>query len=184
MKYIQLFNNHSNYTEFTETDEFVKPNVSHCIEENEVHYNPVPTPLICVYNVTDASSLTNLYSICGATMFDKVEIDGVDASISDLDTANGRAQLSVGEHTVKYTLKDPTTITNKMFSGCIDLTRVTIPNGVVSIGINAFCWCYQLSEVVLPESVTSIGNSAFGCCDENLPLDDILAINPNADYCK
>ena len=44
MKYIQLFNNHSNYTEFTETDKFVRPNVSHCIEENEVHYNPILDP--------------------------------------------------------------------------------------------------------------------------------------------
>lgn len=41
MKYIQLFNNHSNYTEFIETDEFIKPNVSHCIEQNEIHYNPI-----------------------------------------------------------------------------------------------------------------------------------------------
>lgn len=37
-KYIKVFNNHNGYTAFTQTDAFVKPNVSHCISENEVHY--------------------------------------------------------------------------------------------------------------------------------------------------
>ncbi len=40
MKYIKLFENHSQYEDFIETENFVKPNVSHCIQENEVHYNP------------------------------------------------------------------------------------------------------------------------------------------------
>lgn len=44
MKYIKLFETHSCYTEFIGgggDTPFVKPNVSHCIEENEVHYNPL-----------------------------------------------------------------------------------------------------------------------------------------------
>ena len=40
MKYIKLFNNHSGYTEYV-NGEVARPNVSHCIQENEVHYNPV-----------------------------------------------------------------------------------------------------------------------------------------------
>lgn len=39
-EYIKLFNNHQEYEAFTQTDKFKRPNVSHCIEENEVHYNP------------------------------------------------------------------------------------------------------------------------------------------------
>ena len=42
-KYIKLFENHTQYETFIggggETP-FVRPNVSHCIEENEVHYSP------------------------------------------------------------------------------------------------------------------------------------------------
>jgi len=37
MKYLKLFNDHSGYTEYIEGD-VVKPNVSHCILEDEVHY--------------------------------------------------------------------------------------------------------------------------------------------------
>lgn len=44
MKYIKLFKNHSDYETFTATTEFVKPNVSVCKQENEVHYNPYVDP--------------------------------------------------------------------------------------------------------------------------------------------
>ena len=41
MKYIKLFENHSQYEDFTETEDFVKPNVSRCIQGKDMHYNPV-----------------------------------------------------------------------------------------------------------------------------------------------
>lgn len=37
------------------------------------------------------------------------------------------------------------------------LTSVTIPNGVTSIGDNAFAGCFSLTSVTIPASVTSIG---------------------------
>ena len=39
MEYLRLFENHSDY-ESAESG-LVLPNVSHCIQENEVHYNPI-----------------------------------------------------------------------------------------------------------------------------------------------
>ena len=39
-KFIKKFNTHSEYESFIQTDEFVKPNVSICVQENDVHYNP------------------------------------------------------------------------------------------------------------------------------------------------
>ena len=43
-KYIKLFQNHTDYLDFKGTSDFILPNVSHCIEENEVHYNPLVDP--------------------------------------------------------------------------------------------------------------------------------------------
>ena len=43
-KYLKLFENHTQYEAFIGgggDTPFIKPNVSHCIEENEVHYNPL-----------------------------------------------------------------------------------------------------------------------------------------------
>ena len=40
IKKLKLFQTDSEYTAFTGTTAFVKPNVSHCVQENHVHYNP------------------------------------------------------------------------------------------------------------------------------------------------
>ena len=44
MEYIKAFNNHSAYTEVQ--DGLILPNVSYCIEEDEVHYNPYIDPTL------------------------------------------------------------------------------------------------------------------------------------------
>jgi uncharacterized repeat protein (TIGR03803 family) len=49
------------------------------------------------------------------------------------------------------------------FSGCTNLTNVTIPNSVTSIGDSVFARC-GLTSVTIPNSVTSIGDYAFYNC--------------------
>ena len=51
------------------------------------------------------------------------------------------------------------------FSGCSDLTSVTIPNSVTSIGYRAFYDCTGLTSITIPNSVTSIGGYAFSGCN-------------------
>lgn len=53
------------------------------------------------------------------------------------------------------------------FSGCTELTAVSIPNSVRSIGDGAFLKCKKLTSIDIPNSVKSIGSSAFFDC-ENL----------------
>ena len=50
------------------------------------------------------------------------------------------------------------------FSGCTNLTSITIPNSVTSIGGGAFQNCSSLTSITIPNSVTSIGNSTFSGC--------------------
>lgn len=40
MEYLKLFENHSQYEDYVE-EGILRPNVSHCVQENEVHYNPI-----------------------------------------------------------------------------------------------------------------------------------------------
>ena len=47
-----------------------------------------------------------------------------------------------------------------------DLTSITIPNSVTSIGKWAFAGCWKLTSVTIPNSVTSIGAQAFRVCEK------------------
>ena len=55
-------------------------------------------------------------------------------------------------------------ICDRAFLDCGDLTDVTIPNSVISIGHGAFSNCPGLTSIIIPNSVTSIGNGAFAEC--------------------
>ncbi|MBR5976039.1 MAG: leucine-rich repeat domain-containing protein, partial [Clostridiales bacterium] len=58
-----------------------------------------------------------------------------------------------------------TYISNRAFSGCENISSLTIGSGVTSIGESAFSGCKGLTEVVIPNNVTSIGKSAFSGCE-------------------
>ena len=55
-------------------------------------------------------------------------------------------------------------IGNEAFWGCSSLASIVIPKGVKSIGWKAFAGCSSLTSVVIPRSVTGIGKDAFGEC--------------------
>ena len=57
-----------------------------------------------------------------------------------------------------------TSIPNGGFSGCTNLTSLTIPGSVTSIGELAFNGCTGLTSLIIPNSVTSIGELAFNGC--------------------
>ncbi len=48
----------------------------------------------------------------------------------------------------------------------LNISSVSIADGVTSIGIRAFYDCTNLTSVSIPESVTAIGKQAFGGCDQ------------------
>ena len=45
-------------------------------------------------------------------------------------------------------------------------TAYEIPQGILSIGVNAFYRCENLSSITIPDSVTSIGYGAFSGCEK------------------
>ena len=66
-----------------------------------------------------------------------------------------------------YIIKEGTrVITSDAFADCVDLTSVTIPNSVTSIGNRAFSSCKGLTSIIIPNSVTSIGGMAFYNCSD------------------
>lgn len=49
------------------------------------------------------------------------------------------------------------------FSGS-DISAITLPEGIVEIGYEAFRQCYNLKSITIPASVLNIGNKAFLFC--------------------
>ena len=51
------------------------------------------------------------------------------------------------------------------FGICWSLPSITIPEGVTTIKNEAFMWCFDMTSVIIPSSVTSIWGFAFGNCE-------------------
>ncbi len=82
---------------------------------------------------------------------------------------------SVRSSIKKVTIKQGvTTIGEQAFKLCSNLTKVNLSNTVVTLREGSFVECDALVEVTLPESVTSIEGGVFGSCD-NLKKVTILS---------
>ncbi len=163
MKYLKKFNTHAEY-ELATLD---LPNVSLCVQENEVHYNPKETKLVCKYYVEDTSVPIILCFNEAAyrapsmdlDVFSEMEIDGVVQS----QVVSSYQFDTEGEHIVKYTLSDPTYF-GAIFYGVEDLKEVIIPDTVTTLEYESFGNCYNLPKIKLSNSITEIDSEAFKAC--------------------
>lgn len=67
-----------------------------------------------------------------------------------------------------------TSLSNWAFEECSNLTKVTLPDTMVTIAQRSFHNCSSLKEINIPTGVTNIGNSAFSGCTslEKIALPD------------
>ncbi len=64
----------------------------------------------------------------------------------------------------ELTIPSGITCVPTLFKNCMDLKKVTIPEGVTEIAKEAFHCCRNLTHVTLPASLKSIGAEAFAGC--------------------
>lgn len=165
-KYIKYFSTHQAYEDYIYSQSALFPNVSYCADTGHVHYNPTQpvrpeTRVVAYFNVTYQNS-EGTHILYKTNNVSEIEIDGV-VQPSVVSYYKFR---TLGEHVVKYTLTDQTQISDKMFSFVdFHLYKVTIPDGVTTIGDQAFQSCYGLKQVIMPNTVTSIGYMAFQSTD-------------------
>jgi len=73
-------------------------------------------------------------------------------------------------------------IGNRAFYGCKDLTNITIPDSVTSIDSYAFYNCSSLTSITIPDSVTSIGSDAFYNCSSLTSVTIGYSVTSMGDY--
>lgn len=160
-KYLKMFNTHAEYEAYINGPDKLLPNVSHCKNNNDVHYNPYHQPIVVKLNVTDIIYNTRIIgSIQAISQFSEIEIDGV-VQPTVVETYKFDTK---GEHTIKYKLKDPTSIGVFAFDGCNAITSVIIPNSVTNIASKSFRTCINLTSIKIPNSVTFIDEDSFRSC--------------------
>ena len=101
------------------------------------------------------------------------QLDGIyynlDKNLKQATVTSGNKKYT-GKVSIPATVKiygttySVTAIGEFAFSGCSDLTSVTIPNSVTFIDDSAFGGCYGLTSIKIPDSVTSIEARAFYNC--------------------
>ncbi|WP_369299063.1 leucine-rich repeat protein [uncultured Neglectibacter sp.] len=144
-----------------------------------------------------ASLLLALLLAAAALPMDAFAVDTLvyqvgDRSFLALNRLTGALENAVnitGDLTIPSSIQNVavTSIADRAFSGCIEMTSVTVPSsvrtigdeafasltslqsvtikeGATRLGKNAFRYCYALTDVSLPSTLTSIDSSAFSAC--------------------
>lgn len=154
MKYIKVFGQHSEYE--AAKSGLALPNVSHCVSENDVHYNPIPPMNIIRYNASSKLNETTSSIDLG-----KLHINAFSGTSGQLTVISHTFENGIG--TIEFD-DDIITIGDYAFYNCTGLTNVEIPSSVTNIGDGAFNECTGLTSIVIPDNVTTIGLSTFSNC--------------------
>lgn len=89
----------------------------------------------------------------------------IDSKIIERDNNASQPMWACGNKMTKVTIGNNITRIGDYAFLYFEMTSVTIPDSVISIGHSAFRECKGLTSVIIPNSVTSIGEYAFQYCE-------------------
>ncbi len=123
-------------------------------------------------NITIPGSVTNIWggAFEGCVSLRQITVDALNPVYSSVDGVlfdKGQSMLiqyplgKVGSYTIPNGV---TSIGADAFASNTGLINVTIPYGVTSIGIGTFYSCSSLTSITIPNSVTNLGGAAFYGC--------------------
>ena len=88
-------------------------------------------------------------------------LNGVVYSVTGVEAHSFRDCTELTSVTLPNSVK---TIGAECFSKCSSLTSVKLPNSLLSLEEYCFSDCYSLASIDIPESVVDIGRNCFGGC--------------------
>ena len=135
------------------------------------------------YTIPESVKNIGNYAFFGCSGLTSVTIPNLVTSIGDyaFDKCSSltKAEFASVESLCKMKFdnysSNPLTYANHLYINGEEVTVVSIPNSITSIGDYTFYGCSGLTSVVIPESVTSIGDGAFVNCN------NLISVNiPNS----
>lgn len=85
-----------------------------------------------------------------------------------------------GDDGVEYTVVG---LEDKCFYDCFNLTSITLPSTITTMGISCFEDCKKLTSITLPSSLTTIGNRCFYGCSGLTSIEIPSNVASLGDYC-
>ena len=143
-KFLKKFTTHSGYSTYINGQDAILPNVSYCVDNNDVHYNPyVPKTYLTAKLTTESNLETKCLTVNGEN-FSEILIDNVPYSGNSFSNVNFEF-AEAGEHIIKFALLDNTKIDSNSFTQAPYNTNIKA----------------KFSEVIIPDSVTTMGSNVF-----------------------
>ena len=118
--------------------------------------------------------LTMLFSVIVNSVYAyDFEVDGLYYNI--VSAADKTCEVTTGDHEYSGNVEVPSSVQyngrilsvisiGTAFKGCGNITSITIPNSVTTIGKGDFSECSSLASVIIPNSVTIIEADVFSDC--------------------
>ena len=137
--------------------------------KNAFNYNistTVKVPLSSIAAYRQAEGWKNFTNYYGG----EVIADGITYRIDENDAMVAAAEATLTEANIPSSVEfegnqyPVIKINDEVFSGNTNLTTVTLPEGLVEIGVSAFKECKNLESVTLPESLTTLEGEVFRGC--------------------
>ncbi len=168
MKYLKVFDQHSDYQTFVQSADYIRPNISCCKQEHDVHYSP-NNLVTCIFKT---SNETELYLYSEVSQFNVNTIKTIYVNDEIVDKSNRAYPCSANTtYTVKYEFVNNKVVPNYFLGELRESMPETIiiPDGITEIGQSAFYSALPINDktksITIADSVTTIGEQAFFCCD-------------------
>ena len=121
---------------------------------------PIVEPIVIEYTTDSANQQVTITN--NQALFNSITIDGTPQTIGT--GALTHTFASAGVHEVSFKLVNNTGISGSAFNNCYDITSVSLPDSITTIGYEVFYGCSNMTALTLPSSLVTIGDYAFADC--------------------
>lgn len=103
-------------------------------------------------------------------------------AMADYNDADDTPWVTFKDKIKKITVSDGvTTIGKYAFNSCYNVTEVSLPEGITSIGFGSFDSCTSLKSITIPSTVNKLYDSPFFNCSS---LEKITVSDANKSFCS